>query len=435
MKSYANPAARLLVAVLTLTACASTLPAQHARHARHAGTRKIARATKAQSASASQISFASGTSALDIPFELYANVIFVQVRVNESAPLAFIFDTGAGINVLNASRAADVRLASADIGVNARGTGGMVAGSLATGAEITLPGVSARAQRIAVLPLQSLEPRVGRHVDGILGYDFIKEFVTEIDYERKLISLHDPRTYRRATRGAFVPFDVRGGTPYVNMTINLTNADRVSGEFEIDTGSDSALGIYDYFAKANALRRRLPRLGSPQVGEGVGGETSHVEARVKSFSLGRFQIKNPVVELSEDDKAEGGARPEYDGMIGTEVFRRFHLVIDYSRRQLILEPNRFFGEPYETDMSGVDLIAEGEDFRAFRVAGVTPATPGSEAGVRAGDVLTEIDGRAASLFTLDEITQTFARAGRVCALTLRRGGETLHASLKLRRMI
>jgi hypothetical protein len=435
MKSYANTATRILVAILTLIACASPLAAQHARRARHAGVKKIAGATKAQSAGASRISFASGTSARDIPFELYANVIFVQVRVNESAPLSFIFDTGAGINVLNASRAADLHLTRAGVGVNARGTGGTVAGSLATGAEISLPGVSARAQRIAVLPLQSLEPRVGRHVDGILGYDFIKEFVTEIDYERKLISLHDPRSYRRAMRGAFLPFDVRGGTPYVNTTINLTNTDRVSGEFEIDTGSDSALGIYDHFARAHALRRRLPRLSSPQVGEGVGGETSNVEARVKSFQFGRFQIKNPVVDLSEDDKEERGARPEYDGMIGTEVFRRFHVRIDYSRRQLLLEPNRFFGEPYETDMSGIDLIAEGEDFRAFRVAGVTPKTPASEAGVRAGDLVTEIDGRAASSFTLDEITQMFTRAGRVYALTLRRGGETLRVSIKLRRMI
>jgi hypothetical protein len=286
-----------------------------------------------------------------------------------------------------------------------------------------------------VLPLQSLEPRLGRHVDGILGYDFIKEFVTEIDYERRSISFYDPRSYRRAARGAIIPFDVRGGTPYVNTTINLTNADRVSGEFEIDTGSDGALGIYDYFARAKALRRRLPRLSSPHAGAGVGGETSSVEARVKSFQLGRFQIKNPVVELSEDDKEEGGARPKYDGMIGTEVFRRFHVRIDYPRRQLILEPDRFFGEPYETDMSGIDLIAEGEDFRAFRVVSVTPATPGAEAGVRAGDLITEIDGRAASSFTLDEITQMFARAGRMYALTLGRGGETLHVSIKLRRMI
>ncbi|MDT7541391.1 MAG: hypothetical protein QOE33_1295 [Acidobacteriota bacterium] len=411
------------------------LAAQHARRVRRGGAKKVARATKAQEANATQISFASGTSATNITFELYANVIFVEVRVNDSAPLSFIFDTGAGINVLNASRAADLRLARASVGVNAKGTGGTVAGSLATGATISLPGVSVRGQRIAVLPLQSLEPRVGRRVDGILGYDFIREFVTEIDYERKLISLHDPRTYRPALRGTVVPFDLRRGTPYVNTTIYLSNSDRVNGEFEIDTGSDSALGIYDYFVKAHGLRRRLPRVSGPQAGEGIGGETSYVEARVKSFRLGRYSIEHPVVGLSQGDNEGSGGRPEYDGTIGTEVFRRFHVVIDYTRRRLALAPNAHFREPYETDMSGIDLIAEGEDFRAFRIAGITPATPASEAGVRAGDVLTEIDGRAASSFTLDEITQMFARAGRVYALTLRRGDETLRVSIKLRRMI
>jgi C-terminal processing protease CtpA/Prc len=144
---------------------------------------------------------------------------------------------------------------------------------------------------------------------------------------------------------------------------------------------------------------------------------------------------NPVVSLSEDDNEEGGARPKYDGMIGTEVFRRFHVIIDYARSRLILEPNKFFGEPYETDMSGVDLVAGGEDFRTFRVTGVEAGSPGAAADLRVGDVLTEIDGRSASEFTLDEITRMFTEDGREHALTVRRGAEVVQTRIKLRRKI
>ncbi|MDQ3908319.1 MAG: PDZ domain-containing protein, partial [Acidobacteriota bacterium] len=199
-------------------------------------------------------------------------------------------------------------------------------------------------------------------------------------------------------------------------------------------GSDGALGIYDYFAKAHDLRRRLPRVSSAQTGAGVGGETSNVDARVRGFRLGPFVINNPVVGISEDDNEEG-ARPKYDGMIGTEVFRRFRVVIDYAHGRLILSPNRFFGEPYETDMSGLDLVAEGEDFRSYRVERVAPNSPASDAGVRVGDLLSEIDGRAASSLTLDEITRMFERAGRDYQLTLRRGDQTLSVKIKTRRMI
>jgi hypothetical protein len=430
MKNHANAVARLTLGVLVLTLCASPLAAQHARRVRARGRRAAA----PEIGNAPKISFASGAKAVHIPFELYANVIFVRARVNGSEPLSFIFDTGAGINVVNARRAASLRLASG-VTVDAKGTGGTVAGTLATGATISLPGVSARDQRLAALPIDAIEPHVGRSVDGILGYDFIKEFVVEIDYEHSTISFHDPGTYRYAGRGAIIPFDVRGGTPFINTTIDLTSVDRVAGEFEIDTGSDGALGVYNYFVKARGLLSRLPRTSGVQRGMGVGGETSSVEARVKDLRLGRFRIENPVVSLSEDDNEEDGGRPKYDGMIGTEVFRRFRVVIDYARRRLILEPNSHFREPYESDMSGVDLVAEGADFRTFRVTRVEPDSPGARAGLREGDIITQFEGRPAAELTLDEISRMFTRDGSEYALAVRRGDETVRTAIKLRRKI
>lgn len=421
---------RLALCALALSLCATPVAAQRARRSRARRSRAGRTRTHAP-----KISFAKGTSALDVPFELYANVIFLRASVNGSEPLSFIFDTGAGINVVNAERAANLRLARAGGGVDAKGTGGSVTGSLAVGATVSLPGVSALGQRIAVLPIQSLEPRVGRRVDGILGYDFIRGFVVEIDYERSTISFHDPRSYRYAGRGAVVPLGMRRGTPFVRATIDLTRAASVAGEFEIDTGSDGALGVYDYFAKAHGLRARLPRTTGPQAGAGVGGDTSFVEARVRDFRLGRFRVENPVVSLSEDDNEEAGGRPEYDGMIGTEVFRRFKMIVDYSRRRLILEPNSHFREPYETDMSGVSLSAEGGEFRVFRVTGVKPDSAGARGGLRAGDVITEMDGRPASALTLDEISRAFARDGSEHALTLTRGGEIVRATIKLKRTL
>jgi hypothetical protein len=431
MPRHANSAARLTLCVLALALCATPLAAQRKTRGRTRGRRDAA----SKITTAQKISFTSGTAATNIPFELYANVIFVRARVNGSAPLSFIFDTGAGINVVNASRAAGLNLARTATGVNARGTGGTVEGSLASGATLELPGVKALGQRIAVLPLDSIEPHVGRRVDGILGYDFIKEFVVEIDYEKSVMSFHDPRRYGSRVRGTIIPVGLRRGTPFVTTTIDLTGTDSVAGQFEIDTGSDGALGIYDYFAKAHDLRRRLPRMSTPQRGMGVGGETSSVEARVKDFRLGRFSIVNPIVSLSEGDNEEGGARPEYDGMIGTEVFRRFRVTIDYSRSRLIFEPNKFFAEPYEEDMSGLALVAGGEDFRTFRVTGVEAGSPADEAGLRAGDVLDAIDGRAAAELTLDAITRMFTQDGREHALTVRRDAEVVRTRIKLRRAI
>ena len=51
--------------------------------------------------SAPRYRFTSGHSALNVPIELSNNLIVLQVRVNRSKPLNFIFDTGAGISVID----------------------------------------------------------------------------------------------------------------------------------------------------------------------------------------------------------------------------------------------------------------------------------------------------------------------------------------------
>jgi hypothetical protein len=45
--------------------------------------------------------FASGKSALAIPFELVDDHIYLRVSVNGSSPLSFILDTGASHTILN----------------------------------------------------------------------------------------------------------------------------------------------------------------------------------------------------------------------------------------------------------------------------------------------------------------------------------------------
>jgi len=54
--------------------------------------------------------FASGQSALKIPFELSNNLILVQAQLNDSQPLWFIFDTGANSSIVDAQLVKKLKL-------------------------------------------------------------------------------------------------------------------------------------------------------------------------------------------------------------------------------------------------------------------------------------------------------------------------------------
>src|ERR1700694_918179 len=103
------------------------------------------------------------------------------------------------------------------------------------------------------------------------------------------------------------------------------------------------------------------------------------------------------------------ASPEFDGVIGSEILRRFKVIFDYSRQRMILEPNRYFSESYEHDMAGMLLVTERTGFRVRQVIENSPATA---AGLHEGDFISAINGKPAFSLTLEQMRVMFIREGR-----------------------
>lgn len=118
----------------------------------------------------------------------------------------------------------------------------------------------------------------------------------------------------------------------------------------------------------------------------------------------------------------------------SEGMRRFKVIFDYSRRQMILEPNRDVSDKEEYDMSGMLLVAEGTDFKTFKIRRTIENSPAAAAGLREGDIISAVDGKPASDLTLEQTRQIFMRRGRSHRLTIERGGQQLQAKIKLKEL-
>src|SRR5205807_2989091 len=99
----------------------------------------------------------------------------------------------------------------------------------------------------------------------------------------------------------------------------------------------------------------------------------------------------------------------------------------------MLEPSARFAEPFEVDMSGLDLATDGEDFSVVVVNEIEKGSPAAEAGIQEADVLTAIDGRSAREFSLAQIRQMFMQDGKEYLLTLKRGEKEVQTKLKDRK--
>jgi hypothetical protein len=363
-----------------------------------------------------------------IPADFGDNTIVLRVTVNNAAPLKFFFDTGAGMSLLDSRRAAALHLKKTD-DVKATGIGGSIQGSFVNGVSLRVAGVTVHNQPLALLPLDF--PCEAQDVAGIIGYDFIKEFVVEIDYEAKTVSLFNPALYKYNGRGDLIPLVISHNTPRIHARIGLPGRTSVEALFEIDTGSDGALSINSPFVKKHALLQLLTtQFDSTHLG--LGGASKSVDVRIGELQMGRQVIASPLVSLSRD--IEGSlASEDNDGPLGNEILRRFKIVLDYSRQRMIVEPNSHLSDPIEAGMSGIDF--DTEDCRPFKVIKVADNSPAAEAGIKAGDEIVAIDGRPFKEIPSFEMEKLLSRDGAQYALTLNRAGTTLVVKIKLRRLL
>jgi len=86
-------------------------------------------------------------------------------------------------------------------------------------------------------------------------------------------------------------------------------------------------------------------------------------------------------------------------------------------------------------MSGMLLIAEGTNFKTFKIRRIIENSSATVAGLREGDIISDVDGKPASNLTLEQVRQMFKQKGRSYRLTVERDGQKIQTKIKLRRLI
>ena len=138
----------------------------------------------------SEAKAASSSPAISIPFEYSEGLLWVQVEVPQSnRPLNFLFDTGAEVSVLNSETTTRLGITGGSKievqGVQSVTTGRWPIKLAAKAGRVKLP------TKYLSLDLSQLAHSCSRPLDGLLGADFIKGKVVEIDFQSHELRLRD----------------------------------------------------------------------------------------------------------------------------------------------------------------------------------------------------------------------------------------------------
>lgn len=367
-----------------------------------------------------------------IPFEIaFRGVAFIPVKVNGGSPMQFLLDTGGGGTHIDRELAKKLGLEMAPGVASASGNAQLEVGVIRSAT--TQVGDVQHVGQLIASPLAHLEPIFGRKLDGILGSEWMKNYVVEMDYIKKRMRLYEPSSFSYSGKGTTLPLTFFNGIPFIEMEVSLPNKKVLRGNFLVDTaGGWMAVHVYDNVAKREHLLDGLTTLA--ETGVGIGGTTQRVAARGVSLSIGPYPMTRPTVKFTED--ASGlRTNPASVGLVGMEVFRKFKVTFDYSRKVVHLERNALFDEPFVYDASGVRLRAAAPQFSPPSVTGVRDSSPAKTAGILPGDIIAKLNGRDTTGLSLEIIRETLQTPDRSYTLTLLRDGKELQVVLKTREML
>ena len=370
-----------------------------------------------------------------IPFELVNRHILFKVSINNSAPLSFILDTGDKFAVVSLARARALGLnLQGEINIGGAGAGSLK-GAYVRDAKLTVPGLPGHTEPVVLtLPLADLAAKFGQDIDGIIGGDFMKHFVVELDYQARVLRFHDKDQFVYSGSGESIPLSLNAdGHATIPAEVAVNGREPIKGNFVVDIGSGGGLVLHSPTTKAEHLPEPTQKTIRVFGAGGAGGKISGRIGRLPALTIGKFRIDEPVTIFSSDQRG-AFANGAQQGNIGQRILSKFTIFFDYAHARMILEPNASFKNAIGAIGGGLALVAEGAAYQTFRVEELLEDSPATEAGLQKDDIILAVNDRPATAFTLSSLNEMFEQP-RAQKLSIRRGAETLQVTLTPRKLI
>ena len=379
---------------------------------------------------------ATGQLLTEIPFKLDHGHIAIPIRLNNSQPMDFIVDSGAGVPLVNNNLIAPLQLHQTWLlSQRVECWNGWGTVRFLDNISININDIQYSPFLAATMPLPSIH--------GLLGYDLFTRFVVEIDFEAGILRLYNPKRFVYKGSGSILPIRIHHRVPYIKASVTGPDLHDHKGSFLIDTGNPGLLSINESFVRTRRLiepsNRRLKAIKGDLV-----SEFPVRYGQITQLKLGPYTIHKPWCDMLMQSIL--GSRN--DGIIGLKTLKQFKAIFDYKHRRLILEPNANYGRPIplqwrgdliqisSTDgfricLSGAYLHPVPPEYNSLRVTYVKPGSPAELAGIHINDLLTLIDAKPISAFNLGHFMDLIQRNGQTCSIELVRGQATISTVLLL----
>ncbi|MEJ6693622.1 MAG: aspartyl protease family protein [Saprospiraceae bacterium] len=380
-----------------------------------------------------------GNERVDIPFTYRNGFIIVEVKFNDFMPMSFIFDTGAEhtlifdkvtTDILGIPYERQIKVFGSDLSIE-------MYAQISRSIPFVLPNGLRVKRDIVVLDIDyfNLSTNNGFNIDGLIGGEFFKGLVVQINYAKSRIELFNSEKYKPCENCTKHDIQIINHKPYV-IADYVPSFKNTSDTSKLKLLLDSGAAITYLLFMESDSSIIVPESTIPgRLGKGLGGDILGLVGKSQYIGVDEYGFQEVITYYhSVDSSIIAKNKIDRNGIIGNAVLSRFKKVtIDYTYQKLYLEPNKKFNADFQYDKSGINLIALGPDLDQYYVNAVLINSPSYEAGIRPGDLIVKYGWWSTKWHSLEGISNRLCKKeGKKINLTIKRGEKKLKKTFILR---
>lgn len=406
-----------------------------------------------------------------IPFTFVDNLIFIPVEINNTK-LNMLLDSGSEPSLIfSFPENNSIPLHNTKkIKISGLGNEEIVEGIFSDKNTVNVNNYINKEFELLVILDENLNfsSRIGIPVNGILGYSFFKNNIVEIDYQKKKITLYkDRKILKKRKLKSFtpLPINVVNDRAYLEVKAKLDEKE-LDLKLLVDTGLGDGLWLFE-----NDVIKSNNNYFLDVLGEGIGGTVFGKKSRLDEIQFSKFKFKSPLVSYP-DTASYRQLRliTNRNGSIGGGILKRFTILMDYVGGQLFLKRNSFFDDPFNYNMSGIEIQHAGIEWikedvvnnskpsdplninnlaydtnslkykftlkPVYEIASVRKDSPAESAGLLAGDRILRINRKNVGNLTKQKIDEMLHdEDGKTIEIEIERKGVKREFEFKLKKLL
>ncbi|MFV5696122.1 PDZ domain-containing protein [Flavobacterium sp. LB3P122] len=389
--------------------------------------------------------FSEKVDKVTIPFKFINNLIFIPIKVN-GVELFFLLDSGVEETILfSLEDKKEIKFSNVEkITLRGLGSEDAIEGLKSTNNVLEIGALKAKKYLLYIVLDDdfNLSSHVGIPVNGIIGYQFFRNNLVEINYDKKRIIVNrNIEKNRKKTQKKFdkVAISIERLKPYIVSTVTIDSV-ALPAKLLIDIGNSDAIWLFEN-------RSRVIKVPSKSfedyLGKGFSGDIEGKRARISKFKIAAFEFHNPIAAFPDSSSIRNVKMVSGRvGSVGSEILRRFIVVFDYTNGFLYLKKNREYNSPFNYNKSGVEIQHNGlqwvqetvpletvptvvstdnpfklnntSDFKykfnlkpVYEITNVRKNSPAANSGLQKGDIIISINKNPGYKYSLQEINSLF----------------------------